>query len=930
MGVHSLSYGVSLQIEEEVVLRVEDSNNLAKSVGILPKGSIVDIPDEYIVKDSSGQMNIDFTLNKWLQDGSKDFIRNDIRIPHTPITIIHPQLDLNLSDQTLYISLKALKLKEVQSTFLNVIEDSEVLSVIESSKNETEAGSICTGVCALQDEVLDSNTQDFILRMRELSENVVSRDLILKSQRKFDILRVAARQLDRNLQESCGLSKEELCSELENTIEQHALPFKCDELMSLLLIESSGRCRAVNENSSSTDIGLFQINTINFQEDIDSGQAKHCTSSEFNRLKDMAKQSGNAIRFWKEQPQPQCLSNPMYSLKKAGEVLELNKRLFKNRIPRITSEEHQNLYKRMILSGYNGGGGHALRALTDLEIFNTDLQKTLSEGGKDITRSNRGILRIKQEIEVIDNGLTQVNQSMESINSQISENQEGLERIRNFISLQERIMSRQEEQISRNTSDGNQELLSRQNTNLSQQLHSQTEEQIRTAESLVQQYNLLNKIDISLLSQQAEVLEFLDQRFKDITDQRRISDPEGQRGEALSVISKALEEFIQEIEEEKKPHYLTQIELRDEGLLISGKPRNLNEEKIVTDYLSNVFKSPYRDADYLKFMRNYDRYLHRSFKRQLRRHALGLLNQKLEDITNQRRNVRGQREKDRELSVIIYSLEEMIQEMEEGKWPYRHLRRIDSKNEERSENSDTQQNSGPSKEDEIIMSYLSAILKGSYRDSNILSILRNYQDRKESADHQRQQLEANDIFQDIRPFLIEIKGPRGIKDFRLPNNFEEFYRHRRWIKNSTSNSLNQISDRLLNDTKIEGLKSLMEQIQADLNEYNEAQQNMKEQLFILSLRKIEKTDQQSLLETQIESAKADLATSQKDPYSWEDLKLFYFSAELKEGIQNSGLRSTRSFVNATTNVTYVDTLLGKNQNEEGFADSSVGRDLCPQ
>ena len=98
---------------------------------------------------------------------------------------------------------------------------------------------------------------------------------------------------------------------------------------------------------------------------------------------------------------------------------------------------------------------------------------------------------------------------------------------------------------------------------------------------------------------------------------------------------------------------------------------------------------------------------------------------------------------------------------------------------------------------------------------------------------------------------------------------------------------------------------------------------------VLLVDKIDKLDQEDLLNKQKEEVQADLATSKKDPYNWEHIKQFYFAAELKEGIENSGLTSKRSSSNAIINITYVDALLGA-QNLTGFSKSDIGKNLCPQ
>ncbi|MDE0152171.1 MAG: hypothetical protein OXK80_06745 [Bdellovibrionales bacterium] len=95
IGLHYPSQAVNLQINEELTIRIGakqdgESRYTGQAVGILPKGSIVDIPNKYIIRDDSGEVNIDFTLNKWFEEGGKEFIMEEgVGVFHTPVKVIH-------------------------------------------------------------------------------------------------------------------------------------------------------------------------------------------------------------------------------------------------------------------------------------------------------------------------------------------------------------------------------------------------------------------------------------------------------------------------------------------------------------------------------------------------------------------------------------------------------------------------------------------------------------------------------------------------------------------------------------------------------------------------------------------------------------------------------------------------------------------------
>ena len=570
IGLHCSSKAVNLQINEELTLRIgsnsEGENYTGQPVGILPKGSIVDIPDQYIVRDSSGKVDIDFTLNKWFEKGGLYFkMNNGLNVFHTPIDVIHPKLDPALSGKKIHVALQNLKLKNTSTTTMNVIEDSELLSVLEAPA-ETEAGSICSGVCALSHENLDKNTQDFITKMREFRETVIPTEVIDKTTTNIERLKRDVHLFDSILQSRCAISQAQLAVEVEKMIQENDFPFNCNELMGLVFLESAGRCRALNRNDNrdntkvTIDLGLFQINSFNYKNDVKAGRAKICTDTEFEEYKEKAKKSEDPIAFWKAQPEPQCISNPMYSLKKATRILIDNKNYF-----RRYRDDHPDLYRRFMISGYNGGMQNIDYALQDLELYNNDLQKKLEEGGKDITKSNRGVRRIKEEIRTIDNGITSVSQSLRSLNSDIRQIEQVLERVNRIFSQTEQLTQDKTETKERREQELQdiQDPIRKQIARRSQQAYPAVQRQVRMKEEalvpLVREWNTLNEQEVSAITQQQRILSFLDRNLRNITDERRTTDPLSREGKILALRGAALERFISEVEEEKWPYFMDSL-----------------------------------------------------------------------------------------------------------------------------------------------------------------------------------------------------------------------------------------------------------------------------------------------------------------------------------------------------------------------------------
>lgn len=70
-----VAHALKIQVNTRVALRAEQSARL-DHVSTIEPGSVVEIPDRYAVKDSSGRVNAELTLNQWLS--SAGYQQNDI------------------------------------------------------------------------------------------------------------------------------------------------------------------------------------------------------------------------------------------------------------------------------------------------------------------------------------------------------------------------------------------------------------------------------------------------------------------------------------------------------------------------------------------------------------------------------------------------------------------------------------------------------------------------------------------------------------------------------------------------------------------------------------------------------------------------------------------------------------------------------------
>ena len=1089
LSASSWIFSDNIKIKQDLTLRVsagQDSKNryIARPVGILPAGSIVDIPNEYIIKDNSGQVNIDFTLQNWFKKGSKEFYssKGDVYLVYTPIKVVHPAMP-ELNNKQLHAGLYDLRLKDETSTLMEVVSDTNLLSVIKSEeeKNQTEAGS-CEGFCVSTEETIDSETQDFIASLRDINENLINQTTRDSSLRKSGVLQRTARRLDSNLERHCGLSSSALCSELSAEIQKNKLPFKPSELMGLMIMESSGVCTAVNNNGSSSDYGLFQINTVNLKKDLKSNKVKKCSNKAIQNLAGQAKQAKSARQFWAKQGPPKCVRNPMYSLKKAIDVLKENMRYLSSGIPGITEPKHRDLFRRLLLSSYNGGAGHVFNALRDLKLFNTDLQKKLSDGGKDITRSNRGIRLIKSEIDFIDGSIFNLTGDISTLTSNIRTNKQLVEKVskevrdlreqipdldqnivqntqslseikrsadkevekvkttadsalsvvqravdskvervkKTAVSEAERVKKTADSKIEEIKKSANEEV-----KKLKQTIKAEIQQEIRgnisKTKSLVDKWNTLNKEELSLLKEQRGMLDYLNSRSANLRKQRQRYDSGSPEDRRLAFQEKSLERLIEEIGETKWPYLM--------GPLLTSTHQHKSEQVdrenspgfyavrdglkrfggFMTDLYSH-FKASDKDWDFYeiqklekqlkKKQKEFSTTAGQNFSRlnkeieNLRTQITAAKNQRTQDIENimnvHYRKSMTQNEQARALKILTAEIDRITAQQAEESSFLDSLKGFFSTNPEieklesmkQAVETDIQEN----------LSFLSSVLSrpdGSGRRKNYLFSLDHWERERGRIDAERKGVNENQFFKIISPYLNSKNGSEGTRILDLSNSARRFVSQyaeakrvqarisgvqavrseeqsrlqnvkasaqsqRENIRSEEQSRLQRIrstehkkiqsiksdaqrrresirseeqSRRQSISAEIASLHAKLKQAQMDLSSAQSIRRDKEGQLKQLIRNKVEKLDQKSVFENRMEKARADLAVSRKDPYSWEDLKGFYFAAELKSSFSDAGFRSRRRSRLSILNISYVDSLLGTN-NHEGFVDTEEGKSLC--
>ena len=647
------SFTLSLKIKKDLTLRTDEDYETesgplsGRPVGILPKGSVVDIPDKYVIKDRRGKVDVESTLIQWLDEEVKHFWRPDeqLYLHYVPVKIVHPKLEDSLKDKQLYTNIQALRLLKNNSNLMEVIEPAELLEITRSNEGGTEAG-FCVSNCNVMDEPTQM-ANDIVVLLRDLSENKVGlahRKAALEQRR---LLR-GVKSVNSNLQNHCGgLSKNQLCSEINKRIKSSNVPFKNYELIGLVIKESSANCKAIGTINASTkncvkcskqsdctknkktenkicaintacrgssyvcspfrDHGLFQINDINLLADqclkteyyrengrsrkriVErsncSKKARYCSNREFRRKTAESKKAKDSTAFWRSQKPPKCFRNPMYNMEKAFKVLREAQREVRRHFSNIN--EHPELLRRMILSGYNGGVGHIRNAKHDLELFNENLQKRLSEQGVDITRSNRDIRQIKEEIAYFDDGIDQLQTQTDNLRAEIKSNRNLIHAINDDIRQADVRMANFRKQITNRTSnlssteekkaerlqaiteDAERQLaqvVSERQNNLQRiqqenqkKVSEEVDRNIEKVRRLTEQWNSLNRTDIALNDTQKTITNFLDDHLSDVRQKKLQDGLTDSSFQQLRRQEQTLQRIVQEVNGEKWPYFMDSI-----------------------------------------------------------------------------------------------------------------------------------------------------------------------------------------------------------------------------------------------------------------------------------------------------------------------------------------------------------------------------------
>ncbi len=384
-----VSFAVRIQIKTNVKLREHNDSSMER-VGLLKKGSIVEIPDEFALDSngepillSGGKPNLELTLNNWLRtggkngpagfdeagrysyDGEKSGYFFPIRVTHpakgSTVAPGHQNTKHFIALKYLAQSGKAMIVSDdapIEIPELNIEQD-EATAASADPKQKMEASNPCDqGLCERTSE-LSTPVRSLLTALMpalKAAESHLNRDVNRTNQ---DLGKIRT-----NFQNSCGLPLSDFTTVVKARAAANGVPPEI--LLALMTQESSGKCYALNsEKDTTSSIGLFQINSR-------SSSYPRCTNAQKNILKSLGHSSRLASG-------PRCLENPVINLEESIRILKDKQRILtsgKNGFD--ASQLNSTDLWRLTASAYNGGPGWVLQAKKDLEQFNAKNKTALS------------------------------------------------------------------------------------------------------------------------------------------------------------------------------------------------------------------------------------------------------------------------------------------------------------------------------------------------------------------------------------------------------------------------------------------------------------------------------------------------------------------------------------------------------------------------
>jgi hypothetical protein len=371
----------TLEIRTKQNLQFQSLANDHVETNLLRAGSVVDIPDRYLIAGVDGRPNHELSLNNWLKNAGQASYKSaksegglffqsaspaEIEYFY-PVKIIQAAPGSRITSfqgRSYFLALRILS-RPGKGKNLVTNEDSQprpVTTQTQPSRKSLQAGAACIdGRCINPEQRPSPSLAQLIGDLSPALNHVQRRTQQNRTRTGDDFKKIRA-----EFRRSCGFSFDSFLPIIRGRAARFGVPEHI--MLSIMVQESSGHCFDIGHNPGSSDHGLFGLNSR-------STRIRACSEEEKYWLYNAGVQ--NLARG------PQCIENPIVNLdaaiRKLFEKLGLLSRPFnlfstrtngfderrlKNQQGRYTTEAW-----RLAVSAYNGGERWVMTAKADLENF---------------------------------------------------------------------------------------------------------------------------------------------------------------------------------------------------------------------------------------------------------------------------------------------------------------------------------------------------------------------------------------------------------------------------------------------------------------------------------------------------------------------------------------------------------------------------------
>lgn len=372
LGGPAVQAGQALKANRSVVVRQSStSDGVLENVGFLAPGAVVQIPPTFIGRHTNDADPTEAALMDWLantgelrsfrlRDGSvkKDFF--------FPVQVVEPKGSRGLAAGAMvYAPIRFLSrvkgLRMVVEGDPQMAADAPTEPIVTTSSAApppTTAGQVNGRVNAEIAGTPDTGAAPQIAFLPFVQKHL---DAVEKASLRNVLSRKDSATLGRNYEATCPGKFADFKREITRVGQERKIPVEI--LLSIMQIESSGRCRGIRKPATaSVNVGLFQINT-------NSTSIPRCNPGQLQMLRHATTmqqlRDGNV----------RCLDNPVVNLDEASQILRskyadvnTQKQPDPGQWDKSTPASHDDW--RKALAAYNGGQSYLFQAYNDILNYN--------------------------------------------------------------------------------------------------------------------------------------------------------------------------------------------------------------------------------------------------------------------------------------------------------------------------------------------------------------------------------------------------------------------------------------------------------------------------------------------------------------------------------------------------------------------------------